>query len=78
MARESVGLQCGACNDMEQSGALRIEGEAPLEKYYRRDGSFLGFGFDPEPWSRVSHVGHSHRSRNGAVRRPDERSRSPG
>jgi len=47
-------LQCATCNDLIEAGRLRVEGEAPYERYHLADGSFLGWGFDHEP-----HVGNS-------------------
>ena len=44
---ENAVQQCTACNGMIESGALRVLGRAPFEKYYLRDGTFLGWGFDP-------------------------------
>ena len=58
MAEEFLGQQCATCNDLVEVGRLRIQGEAPFEKYYLADGTFLGHGFDPEP---APHVGKSGR-----------------
>ena len=49
---EHIGMQCEACNKMILTGALQVSGEAPFEKYHLKDGTFLGYGFDP-----YSHVG---------------------
>jgi hypothetical protein len=49
---ENLAQHCATCNDLIETGRLRVEGVAPLEKYYRANGDFVGFGFDPVP-----HVG---------------------
>ena len=57
MCEEFLCQQCATCNDLIESGRLRVTGEAPYDRYHLADGSFLGFGFDPDP-----HVGTSART----------------
>lgn len=57
MTREFLGQQCATCNDLIESGKLRVMGLPPFEQYYLADGTFLGFGFDPKPWASLPHVG---------------------
>jgi len=55
---ENAVQHCATCNRMIETGALRVVGRAPFEKYYLRDGTFLGWGFDPEPFEQGdAHVG---------------------
>ena len=49
MIEELLGTQCEPHNKMLETGALRVEGYAPFERYYRRDGTFVGIGYDPKP-----------------------------
>jgi hypothetical protein len=68
MSREHLGLQCATCNRLIEKGRLRIVGHAPYEKYYLSDGTFLGWGFDPEPFEHENpHVG---KCVDGASERP--------
>jgi hypothetical protein len=53
MHERFLGHQCATCNDLIETGRLRVEGEAPFESYHLADGTFLGWGFDHEP-----HVGN--------------------
>ncbi|MEN8151732.1 MAG: hypothetical protein ABFS86_18090 [Planctomycetota bacterium] len=55
---EFLAQHCATCNDLIESGRLRVEGRAPLERYYLTreggageggDGQFVGWGFDPSP-----------------------------
>ena len=50
---EYIRKHCATCNDMIESGALRVVGCAPYERYYDADGKFLGYGY----YRRNSHVG---------------------
>lgn len=43
---------CATCNDLIETGRLKVEGSAPLEQYYLASGEYIGHGFDPAP-----HVG---------------------
>jgi HNH endonuclease len=64
---KNMATQCKACNALIEEGRLRVVGAAPFEKYYRGDGDFLGWGFDPTPFGArglgesrresLSHVG---------------------
>ena len=58
---EFLAQHCATCNDLIEAGRLRVEGRAPLEKYYLAgkggDGDFVGWGFDPSP-----HVGKRDRA----------------
>jgi len=49
---ENLAQHCATCNDLIETGRLRVEGSAPLERYRLGNGDFLGYGFDPSP-----HVG---------------------
>ena len=51
---EYLAQHCATCNDLIETGRLRVEGRAPLERYYDGEGKLLGYGFDPSP-----HVGKS-------------------
>lgn len=51
----NVGEQCSVHNREIETGALRVVGHAPFEKYYLRDGTFLGWGFDPEAFEQKNH-----------------------
>jgi hypothetical protein len=58
MAPPFLGQMCAAHNRMIETGALRVEGYAPFERYYLADGTFLGRGNDPTPRVRGDpHVG---------------------
>ena len=46
--------ECGTCNDLIETGRLRVVGTAPYERYYDADGNFLGHGYQ----RRSSHVGN--------------------
>ena len=72
MLEEHLGHQCATCNDLVETGRLRVSGEAPFEKYHLADGTFLGHGFDPEP---APHVGKSGRVSAEAVCDPPGRYR---
>ena len=78
MERRYVGTQCSVCNRFEAHGDLVIKGEAPFEKYYLRNGTFLGYGFDPVPWNRVSHVGQEPEEDDGLPKRDRSRHRDTG
>ncbi len=52
---EWLRLHCASCNDLIESEALKVVGTAPYERYYNRDGDFLGFGYS----RKSSHVGIS-------------------
>jgi hypothetical protein len=54
---ENLAQHCATCNVLIETGRLVVEGEAPLERYYRANGEFVGHGFDPAP-----HVGNSVRA----------------
>jgi hypothetical protein len=58
MSAAYVGHQCAACNRLIEQGRLRVVGYPPYEKYYQANGRFLGYGYDPIPFSRVPHVGN--------------------
>jgi hypothetical protein len=55
---EFLAQHCATCNDLIETGRLRVEGEAPLEQYWLAGAGepmaaeYLGYGFDPAP-----HVG---------------------
>ncbi|MHC4470341.1 MAG: HNH endonuclease [Planctomycetota bacterium] len=58
VTRENAVQHCATCNRMIEAGALKAIGRAPFEKYYLRDGTFLGWGFDPVPFEQGDpHVG---------------------
>ena len=52
----NMGEQCSVHNREIETGALRVVGHAPFEKYYLRDGTFLGIGYDP----RARRMGDPH------------------
>ena len=57
MTEENLGKQCEACNKMIESKTLKVEGEAPFERYHRWDDSFLGYGCDHRPFPHVGQDG---------------------
>jgi len=52
-SEEHLRKHCGTCNDLIESGSLRVVGYAPYERYYTADGEFLGYGYS----RKSSHVG---------------------
>lgn len=64
-----MATQCKACNKLIEERRLRVVGVAPFEKYYRADGTFLGYGYDPNPVNGVPHVGQD----DGAGRVSEQR-----
>jgi deoxycytidylate deaminase len=50
---ELIRKHCASCNDMIETGALRVVGYAPFDRYYNADNDFLGWGY----FRRNSHVG---------------------
>jgi len=42
---EHLRQHCATCNDLIETGRLRVSGHAPYERYYSADGEFLGFGY---------------------------------
>ncbi len=53
-----MATQCKSCNALIEEERLVVKGLAPFEKYYLRDGTFLGWGYDPMPFNRLPRVPH--------------------
>ena len=52
---EYLRQHCATCNDLIETGRLRVVGLAPFERYYDPDGNLLGFGYsrsDPHVGTR--------------------------
>ena len=54
---KNMATQCKSCNALIEEESLVVIGIAPYEKYYLRDGTFLGWGFNPTPFNSIPHVG---------------------
>ncbi len=78
MTNENAVQQCATCNDLIESGALEVLGRAPFEKYYQRDGTFMGWGFDPSRFEQCdAHVGTGRKEGDRAPPGPEGRRRKP-
>ena len=77
-SKDNIGMACASCNQMIESRALRVVGRAPFEKYYLRDGTFLGWGFDPERFEQEKpHVGTGRIAGDRAPPGPNGRRKKP-
>jgi len=65
MTEEFLCQHCAGCNDLIEAKKIKIEGEAPLERYYRPDGSFRGYGFDHRAFPHVGPDGRLIREATG-------------
>lgn len=57
MTEENLGHQCATCNEFIEKEKLVVVGEAPHERYYLDDGTFIGYGWDHRPFPRVGQDG---------------------
>ena len=55
---ENMATMCRACNALIEEGALKVKGIAPFEKYYLRNGTFIGWGYDPTPFNPLPGMPH--------------------
>ncbi len=75
---DNIRMHCATDNQLIEKEALFVVGQAPFEKYYLRDGTFLGWGYDPVPFKdQFPHVGKDGRVSEGAPPEWNRRQKTP-